>query len=100
QRFHRQLSCLMSSRTEGLPRIDSDGKPVIRTFAVFPTGNDEEIVANRKARVRLLPFSGPIVFLNNRSGDRWILAPTALKYGADHCLDLGKVGPKAEIQNK
>src|SRR5437773_4341315 len=70
QRFYRDLRRFVSTRAECLPRVDPNRKPIVRAFGIFPTRDDEEIVADWKARVRLLPLFSPIALLDYRSRNR------------------------------
>ena len=72
----------------------------MRNDGIFPTGNNEEIVAYRKACVRFLPFFGPIAVLHNGRGNARIRAGRTAEYGSDVTLNLFKVGPGTEVQHQ
>src|SRR5881296_778794 len=98
QRLDHQLGCFVRSSAEGLAGIDSNWKPIMRNDGIFPTGNDKEIVAYRKACVGFLPFLGPITFLDNCCGNSGILPARTAEYGSNMTLNPFDVGPEPEIE--
>src|SRR5215471_16065188 len=90
ERFHRHLGCFMCPGAERLSWIYMDRKTIVRTNGILPAWNDEEIITDRKACVRLLPFLRPVAFLDKRTGNGGTRFFSALEYSTYDALNFLK----------
>src|SRR6516225_9916952 len=98
--FHCDLSGLVRSRSESLPRIDADRKTILRTHRILPARNDKEIIGDGKARVRLLPLFGPVAILDDSAGNGGTLLLRILEDGPNGVFDFVEIGTDVEIEDE
>src|SRR5438132_13128838 len=98
--FDRQLCGLVRAGAERLPGINTDRQAIVGKRRILPARNHVEVIADREARIRFLPFLRPVAFFNDRPGNGRTLPSRAAEQIAHIVFDAFEITPQVEIEDE